>query len=248
VLLQGDGDDLTDGKMTVAQSAASWPWHLSSGYMFVVKSSYHHGNLQAAVLERAAAVISAQGPYALSLRSLAADLGVSHTAPRHHFGSREGVLNALAAQGFSWLADRLGTVRDGGGGFLDLGVAYVEFAVEHPAHFQVMFTPTLLDETHPELRAARERAFAELTGGADQVVAAQRADDVAAAVIAGWSLAHGLATLALSGNLDSAGVRELLADQDLASITRRTAGMLFASGLPTGAPSTGHSGAGQAEA
>lgn len=201
-----------------------------------MKQPYHHGNLHAAVLERAAVVIAAEGPYTLSLRSLAADLGVSHTAPRHHFGSREGVLNALAAQGFNRLADRLQAVREDGGGFLELGVTYVEFAVEHPAHFQVMFAPTLLDETHPELSAARERAFAELTGGADQVVADQRTDDRAAAVIAGWSLAHGLATLALTGNLDSAGVRQLLVHQDLASLTRRTAGLLFSSGPPAGAP------------
>ncbi|GAA1428087.1 TetR/AcrR family transcriptional regulator [Microlunatus lacustris] len=200
--------------------------------------SYHHGNLHAAVLEQAAVVIAAEGPHTLSLRSLAADLGVSHTAPRHHFGSREGVLNALAAQGFNWLADRLAAVREDGGGFLDLGVAYVEFAVEHPAHFQVMFTPSLLDESHPELSAARRRTFAELTGGADRMVAAQRTDDAAAAIIAGWSLVHGLATLALSGNLDSAGVRELLAEQDLSSITRRMAGMLFASSRPDGTPPT----------
>lgn len=188
---------------------------------------YHHGNLRAAVLARAAVVIAAEGPYILSLRSLAADLGVSHTAPRHHFGSREGVLSALATQGFGWLAEQLSRTREDGGGFLDLGVAYVDFAVEHPAHFQVMFAPTLLDETHPGLAAARGLAFAELTGGVDQLVATQRTDDAAAAVIAGWSLVHGLATLALSGNLDSAGVRELLADQDLTSITRRTAGLLF---------------------
>lgn len=194
---------------------------------------YHHGNLRAAVLDRAAVVIAAEGPYTLSLRSLAADLGVSHTAPRHHFGSREGVLSALAAEGFGWLADRLRSTRESGGGFLDLGVAYVEFAVEHPAHFQVMFTPTLLDQTHPGLASVRELAFAELTGGVDQLVAAQRTDDAAAAVVAGWSLVHGLATLALSGNLDSAGVRDLLADQDLSSITRRAAGLLFSTTRPT---------------
>lgn len=197
---------------------------------------YHHGNLHAAVLERAAVVIAAEGPYTLSLRSLAKDLGVTHTAPRHHFGSREGVLNALAAQGFGWLAEGLRQTRERGGGFLDLGVTYVEFAVAHPAHFQVMFTPTLLDLENAELAAARELAFAELTGGVDQVVAAQGTDDAAAALIAGWSLVHGLATLALSGNLDSAGVRELLAEQDLSAITRRAGGMLFGSSRPTDPP------------
>ena len=84
------------------------------------------GNLAAAVLQRAAEVIAAEGPQGFSLRSLAADLGVSHTAPRHHFGSREGVLNALATQGYDWLADRLRRAREQSGSFLDVGVAYTE--------------------------------------------------------------------------------------------------------------------------
>ena len=194
-----------------------------------MNDGYHHGNLRAAVLERVAVVIAERGPYGFSLRSLAADLGVSHTAPRHHFGSREGVLNALAAQGFGWLAEALGQTREAGGTFLDLGVTYVEFAVGHPAHFQVMFTPALLDEAHPELSASRSRAFAELTGGVAELVRDNRTDDAAAALIAGWSLVHGLATLAMTGNLDTAGVRALLAEQDLSEIARRTGRMLFGS-------------------
>jgi len=194
-----------------------------------VNPTYHHGNLRQAVLERAAAVIAADGPYAFSLRSLATDLEVSHTAPRHHFGSREGVLNALAAQGFGWLADQLELSRKRGGGFLELGVSYVEFAVAHPGHFQVMFAPALLDETDPELSKARSRAFGELTGGVERLGLADPDDDAAAAVIAGWSLVHGLATLALTGNLQSSGVRDLLVDQDLTALTRRTASMLFGS-------------------
>jgi hypothetical protein len=108
-------------------------------------------------------------------------------------------------------------------------VSYVEFAVEHPGHFQVMFAPTLLDETDAALSEARTRAFGELTGGVDRLGLADPGDDAAAAVIAGWSLVHGLATLALTGNLQSSGVRDLLVEQDLAALTRRTASMLFGS-------------------
>ncbi|MEV2274341.1 TetR/AcrR family transcriptional regulator [Nocardiopsis sp. NPDC049922] len=186
---------------------------------------YHHGNLRAAVLRRAAEVIESEGPYSFSLRSLAADLGVSHTAPRHHFGSREGVLNAIAVEGFQGLAERLRATRAAGGDFLETGVEYVRFAVEHPAHFQVMFAPTLLDVGEPELAAARRAAFAELTTGADTV--APDGGDKPAAVVAGWSIVHGIATLALTGNLDSSGVRALFGDADLLDIARRSAGLLF---------------------
>ncbi|MGW5875446.1 TetR/AcrR family transcriptional regulator [Nocardiopsis terrae] len=199
---------------------------------------YHHGNLRSAVLERAAEVIEREGPYVFSLRSLAADLGVSHTAPRYHFGSREGVLNALATEGFTELARRLRANREAEGGFLESGVEYVRFATDHPAHFQVMFAPALLDEDDPELSAARAAAFGELRAGVASTASGGRTvDDAAAGVVAGWSIVHGIATLALTGNLDSSGVRSLLGDADLLTITRRSAGLLFGpSGPPPAAP------------
>lgn len=194
--------------------------------------SYHHGNLREAALERAAVIIAAEGPHLFSLRSLAADLGVSHTAPRHHFGSKEGVLSALATQGFDRLTERMRVVGETGGNFLDLGVTYVEFALDCPAHFQVMFTPSLLDESDPELDRARRALFAVLTSGVDQLAREGRTDDAAAAVTAGWSIVHGFATLALTGNLDNAGIRELFADTDLLSMARRSTSLLYGPPAP----------------
>lgn len=198
---------------------------------------YHHGNLRAAVLARAAEVIEEEGPYAFSLRSLAADLGVSHTAPRYHFGGREGVLNALATEGFTELANRLRANREADGGFLESGVEYVRFATERPAHFQVMFAPTLLDEDDPELSAARTAAFGELSSGVESLALEGRpVEDAAAGLVAGWGIVHGIATLALTGNLDSSGVRALLGDADLLTITRRSAGLLFGAPEPPAEP------------
>ncbi len=177
-------------------------------------------------------VIGAEGPGQFSLRSLAADLGVSHTAPRHHFGSREGVLNAIAAEGFTMLAARLRGVREAGGSFLDVGVAYVEFAADHPAHFEVMFSPKLLGLDDPDLRAARETTYAELRGGVEGLAASGQVDDPAAAVLAGWSVVHGIATLALTGNLDASELRSVVAGGDLLEITRRSAGLLFGTAGP----------------
>lgn len=189
--------------------------------------AYHHGNLRQAVLERAVAVIATDGPNGFSLRSLAADLGVSHTAPLHHFRSREGVLNAVAAEGFRLLSAKLTALREANAGFLEAGVAYVEFALDHPAHFQVMFTPTLLDENDPDLAAAREASFRELRAGVDQMSDQGRVEDAATAIVASWSLVHGIATLALTGNLDKAELRPLVAGGDILAIARKSAAMLY---------------------
>jgi AcrR family transcriptional regulator len=159
-------------------------------------ASYHHGNLRAAILAAAVRTVASDGVDGLSLRAIAKDLGVSHTAFRRHFGSREGVLNALAVQGNILLRDALRAAQDGGD-FLDVGVAYVAFALAHPGHFTVMFRSDLLDNDDPELVAARASASAPLVEG----VAAMKLDDPEAGEVTGWAVAHGIATLALTGNL-----------------------------------------------
>jgi AcrR family transcriptional regulator len=161
-------------------------------------ASYHHGNLRDAILVSAASVIARDGVGGLSLRAIATDLGVSHTAFRRHFGDREGVLNALAVQGHRLLAEELRAAQ--AGEFLDVGVAYVRFALSHPGQFTVMFRPDLLDNDDPELTAARSASFAPLSAG----VTALNPPDPTAARVAGWGLAHGIATLALTGSLTGA--------------------------------------------
>ncbi len=189
-------------------------------------SDYHHGHLRQAVLERAVEVIGTEGTGTFSLRSLAADLGVSHTAPRHHFGSREGVLTAVAAEGFRLLAAELESARVSGG-LLEAGVAYVEFARDHPAHFEVMFSPKLYDEHDVDLVAARQVTFAQLRGGVESMADVRPSEDTAAAIVAAWAIVHGIATLALTGNLDDAELAPLIAGGDLLAITRRSAALLY---------------------
>ena len=191
--------------------------------------SYHHGDLRAAVLAEVERIVARQGVAGVSIRALAASLGVSHTAPRHHFGSRDGVLTAFAAQGYGLLAADLRRVREGGGSFLDVGVGYVRFALDHPAHFAVMFDSEVLVEDDAALTAARDQAMAELRTGVQALTDPAARADMAAATVAGWSLMHGLVALARSGVLDLAGVRDLVEGGDLVAIARRAGSMLYGS-------------------
>lgn len=191
-----------------------------------MSDTYHHRNLREAILRRALEVIEQRGPHALSLRSLAADVQVSHTAPRHHFGDLRGILTAIAIEGFGLLGEHLAATTRAGGSFLDVGVAYVEFALEHRAHFAVMFSPGLLDDENPGLHEAKQGTFAMLTGGVAALAEQGQTEDPAAAMIAAWGLMHGISTLALDGNLEQSRLRELAGD-DVLDITRRAAGMLF---------------------
>src|SRR2546423_10801996 len=97
-------------------------------------STYHHGDLPAALLRAAGRVLEQKGIGALSLRDAARRAGVSHNAPYRHFADREALLGALAAEGFALLAKRLRGQRGP-----ELGMAYVRFALEHPQRFRLMF-------------------------------------------------------------------------------------------------------------
>jgi AcrR family transcriptional regulator len=158
---------------------------------------YHHGNLRRVVLDAALVEIAERGPLHLSLRELARRAGVSHAAPAYHFGDKTGLLTAIATEGFELLGDALSEGRDAGG-FLEIGLAYIRFAVDNPAHFDVMFRPALYHADDPSLVAARAETTRLLYGPAADAFPDSDALKVG---IAGWSFAHGFAGLWMSGNL-----------------------------------------------
>lgn len=159
---------------------------------------YHHGDLRQALLAAAVDALTEAGPARLSLRELARRAGVSHAAPAHHFGDKAGLLTAVAAEGYDLLADALTEAQQRSGDFLDTGVAYVRFAVDHRAHFEVMYRPDLYRPDDPAVAAARKRAADALYGGVGTVAERRRGPDTSLAGIAAWCLVHGFATLWLN--------------------------------------------------
>lgn len=184
----------------------------------------HHGHLRAAVLRRAVEVIERDGPGALSMRSIAADLGVSHTAPRYHVGGRDDVFDLLTLEGFEELGERLAVVRADTEveRLVEMGIEYVDFARERPAHFALMFGRLPRDRTRPEVAHAAGIALDILREQVrraglhpDGLRAVTSADDVArdhrtaaSAAAAAWGLVHGLAVLVHSGAMESSALVE----------------------------------------
>jgi AcrR family transcriptional regulator len=178
---------------------------------------YHHGNLRREILDAAIEEIGERGPVALSLRELARRAGVSHAAPAHHFGDKAGLLTAIAVEGFDLLAEAMRAAYESGT-FLDVGVAYVRFAVEHPAHFEVMYRPDLYHRDDPAVVDARDAAGHWLYGPAGN----EHPDDDALKVgIAAWSFVHGFASLWTSGNL-----QHRMGNDPVAAV-RKVASVLF---------------------
>jgi AcrR family transcriptional regulator len=183
--------------------------------------AYHHGDLRRALMTAAIAAIEEHGPTAVSLRDLARSANVSHAAPAHHFGDKAGLLTAIAAEGFTELAAALREAGARTGSFLEIGVAYVGFAVRHPAHFAVMYRPDLYHVDDPAVVAARDDAAASLHGGIGLLPGPGPGAEPATAALAAWSLVHGLATLWLSGSL-----RDVPTD-DPEELARMVARVLF---------------------
>ena len=162
---------------------------------------YHHGDLRRALLDAAIEAIAEAGPAALSLRGLARRIGVSHAAPAHHFNDKAGLLTAVAAEGYRLLAAALRDAYDQSGSFLEVGVAYVRFALEHQPYFDVMFRPELYHADDPEVVEARKAAGEMLYGPVRHLSDDDPDFDTLRAGVAAWSLVHGLATLYINGNL-----------------------------------------------
>ena len=155
---------------------------------------YHHGNLRCALLDEAELMAEEANAEAITLRALARKTGVSHSAPVHHFATRQGLLSALSTRGFEQL---LAAITKHPSDIYAMGVEYVSWALEHPGLYAVMWQPRLLDDTDSRLNDARKSTWDALTNAlttATQQSAAHEAERRIDAYAA-FSIVHGLASL-----------------------------------------------------
>jgi AcrR family transcriptional regulator len=173
-------------------------------------SRYHHGDLKSAALSAAEKILERDGLQALTLRAVARAVGVSHTAPKNHFGDLMGLLSELAAVGYLRFAAALAeavnpTSGDARDRLRAMGSAYVTFARAHPNLFLLMFHSERLDMKRPSLLAAIDESRQSLRTAVISSADAKpmKPLEVAARATASWSLVHGLAMLLLDGRLNN---------------------------------------------
>lgn len=163
-----------------------------------------------AVVESAARLLAEEGPHALSLRRVAADVGGSTQLVYTLFGGKPGLADALYAEGFRRLGARMAAaVEQAPPGdpqqLVDLGLAYRSFALQEPAFFSVMFGRAIPGFTPPRHTRAdgRERTFGHVVTAAQHCLDAgelHAADAVTLARLC-WATAHGVASLEANGLL-----------------------------------------------
>jgi len=165
-------------------------------------ASYHHGDLAAALIRAAMELLEEGGSAALSIRAAARRAGVSKAAPYRHYPDRQALLSAVAAVGYQELAEHLVAAHPAPQTAEDLAavaVAYVQFALQRPGLFRVMFVESS-DTDGPEQAAAAGAIHAYLEFVVGHAFPAVDPDAMSTAM---WALVHGLALLHLDGKLDA---------------------------------------------
>jgi AcrR family transcriptional regulator len=173
---------------------------MSDAPTHLAKKPYHHGDLREALLIAGESALENLPLEDVSLREIARRAGVSHAAPKHHFGSLGSLLGDVAARGFEQFHEALQSAADGASDqaphsrLLAMGRAYLRFAAAHPGTYGLMFGKRDVCETTPRLATAMLNAWTQLEKAAGAIVGSGRAANGALLV---WSTVHGMAMLKL---------------------------------------------------
>jgi len=168
------------------------------------KQSYHHGDLPRALVGAALELIETRGPEGFTLREAAASVGVTHGAAYRHFEDKTALLAVVAEEGYRALAARLAEVASSSEAqprarIKALASAYVEFALERPAHYRVMWGPRFNEHKRfPSLEAAIGEVLSIVTGEMQRGQAAgvfRRTPAARDLALAMWVAGHGYVEL-----------------------------------------------------
>jgi AcrR family transcriptional regulator len=180
-------------------------------YSFLVaRPKLHDEALRIRLLDTAAALLSSEGPDALSLRRLAAEAGTSTSAVYALFGGKPGILRGLFIEAFTRFGAYLDQVKPSGDPLADLlalGHAYRASALADQHLYAVMFgSPVPGFEPTPQDYAHAEATFVPLLDTVRRAIAAGLLRDADPGLVATalWANVHGLVSLELRGAMPAA--------------------------------------------
>jgi AcrR family transcriptional regulator len=171
----------------------------------MTSNTYHHGNLKEALVSAGLEILSEKGIEGLSLRNVAKKIGVSHTASYNHFPDKQALLAAISTAGHEQLHQILldtfeKTKHSSSHVISEIAWAYLQFALDNPAIFKLMFSGALEEERdHPEYVEISQKSIALFE---DMIVFSQNKGQlpegkVEIIAIKLWSLVHGFTYLML---------------------------------------------------
>ena len=174
---------------------------------------YHHGDLHRAIVKTALEILGEKQSLEFSLRELARRAGVSHNAPYKHFADKRELFAAVSAAGFEMLTKRMVRestgLRDAREQLFAMLRAYIDQGIENPALYSLMFGGYLSgpDRSRPAIELAEANktkallADVIIAGGLGRAIPHTPRNErkIAGALLACWSLVHGLTLLLADG-------------------------------------------------
>ncbi len=189
----------------------------------MANNTYHHGDLKEALIAASHKILREKGADSLSLRAVAAEVGVSHMAPYSHFKSKKSLFQDVAASGFDELANKM--IQDSEGLsipaelILSYGTTYIEFALAQPQLYRLMLgqVENLGRRNSPkadqakqakktnadvsaELQRSSKRPFDLLESAFAQT--SRHESKVKAQALGAWAMVHGMAALLIEGHFE----------------------------------------------
>jgi AcrR family transcriptional regulator len=184
---------------------------------------YHHGDLKNALIKAGVEILSKEGVGGLTLRKVAKRAGVSHSAPYAHFKDRQSLIAAISTEGFRQLYEQLNAAfyahaDDPEAQLVESAWAYVQFAMNNPDTFKIMFSGVL--EKEKDYSSFVEISSKTFERVVKIVQVCQRANilkpgPAELVAVSVWGQVHGIISLALEGQithrvLDRFTLREIL--------------------------------------
>ncbi|WP_300035226.1 TetR/AcrR family transcriptional regulator [uncultured Roseobacter sp.] len=176
------------------------------------RTSYHHGDLRAQLLEATRQLVEEKGPDRFSVSEACRRAGVSTAAPYKHFKDKEEMLHHIALAGMERQRQQmLEELSLCSAGTLDrvvaMGRVYIRFARAEPGVFRLMFGLSEDHADHCDMVQLGDDTFTVVQSevakchGRDTIIES----DVNEAFLL-WSFVHGLSFLLIDGKLKDAKV------------------------------------------
>jgi AcrR family transcriptional regulator len=177
------------------------------------QKKYRRGHLRSRLLTAASEIISEKGIKNLTMRSLSSRVGVSRTAPYRHFENKDALLLAIAEEGFNELTIQYRKINhdqslDSFSRLRNIGLAYIEFAINNPGAFRLMFGQEITEHQRSvKLCSDAKETFDEYLISVKALQEDKHIATVDYAVLANyfWTIVHGLAVLLINGQIQVTG-------------------------------------------
>ena len=171
------------------------------------RSSYHHGNLAESLLDAVNTIAEQFGIEAVTLRGCAKHVGVSPSSAFRHYSDKRALLTAFATRALLELTTVLEAAREEAlekkqDAMMSVGLAYIEFALSHPALFRAMWREEALYTKDPDYEAAANSLQAQISAGFAGSISDSDPNALSEHELLLWSSVHGLANLFVDGNLN----------------------------------------------